>query len=88
MLGNKEQIKIAIHQIHEPPAVDSDFCGVSIWVCIGPFPEEMWHAEDHPNAIAFCRSEPVHKAEEILFALEQMLMKLSIDYTKQEYPGD
>jgi len=51
---------VSVHKVFEPPSSGSDVgAGKSVWVCLGPFEDDMWHAEDHPNAVLLCRSLPV-----------------------------
>ena len=88
-------MEYALHQVFEPPLSTGETgdsegtkAQMSVWLCIGPFPDEHWHAEDHPNAICFCKRAPLEIAESVASGVQRLLRKLSIDYSVERYPGD
>ena len=92
MASHEDHFEVVIHKVFELPPGQFDKClaaNMSVWVCIGPFQDDdRYHAADHSNAVAICRSLPQEKAGEISAAIELLLSKLSIRYAIEEYPGD
>jgi hypothetical protein len=82
--------EVSIHTIFEPPACasNSGVVLVSVWVCFGPFDEDTWHAEEHPDSICLASSVPLAVGDRLSEGLGAVLKKYGAKPTFQRYPGD
>ena len=88
-MASYQIMPVAVHKIFEPPSPGGDLgARKSVWVCLGPSEGDMWHAEDHPNAVLLCHSVPEAIANDVADGIEALLAKIAISYSVEEYPGD